>query len=405
MAPLLSRAVVGGAQRLYRWMNPPPAVHREDRRNESLFRSLKVEDIIVHTEDDARLTITRKRPRKPTGNHCPIFCLPGLCETRFVLDQALGNSVVDYLASAGFDVYVGELRGAGKSHEARARYEWTVDHYLRYDLPAIINRIREVSEHDEIIWVGHSMGGMLLYAWLIEAAMSGNAGVFDDRFVRAGVTIGSPVSFSQTTLFLWAMWHRWSGFRSLPYAPTGALAKMLALFPRLLESDLTSHFWNWRNIEPRNKILYLQEGLDDVAHGVLDDFAEFMFNGDFTSTDRRTNYRRNLYLVTKPMLVIGGTADRMAAQDTVETAHREISSTDKELRMFGREGYLLAADGTRLEMNDHCDYGHVDLTLGRTSKREVWPYMLAWIREHARDGAGSQREAAAAPAPIPIVRR
>ena len=376
--------LVRGIQTLYRKLSSPatPSLYPL-QRPDYIFKQLVVEDIPVHTEDDFLLTITNKHPRKRNPNLRPVFCLPGLAETRFVLDQALGNSFVDYLALNGFDVYMCELRGHGKSSSPRERFDWNIDTYLTYDIPAMLHTVREISGSDKVLWVGHSMGGMLLYAYLIEAALHKDSELFEEDVVAGGVTIGSPVDFSQLSLILPAMVYHLTWLSKAPYIPTDFLGNLLATLRFLLDTPVTNHLWNYRNIEKKNKILYLKDGVDDIAQGVMMDFAKFVLNGDFISSDGKLNYKQNLYLIQSPLLIIGGDGDLLASSATCQTVFENVSSKDKELRIFGTKGKLVAADGSTVEINDHVDYGHVDLTLGKHSKEEVWPYMLRWIRDHA----------------------
>ena len=37
---------------------------------------------------------------------------------------------------------------------------------MRYDVPAILDYVRRETGHDRVNWVGHSMGGMLMFAFL-----------------------------------------------------------------------------------------------------------------------------------------------------------------------------------------------------------------------------------------------
>ncbi len=378
------KKIVKGIQSVYKRISSPttPSLYPL-HKPEYIFKQISVEDIPVHTEDDFKLNITYKHPKNRNEDLIPVFCLPGLAETRFVLDQALGNSFVDYLALNGFNVFAGELRGHGKSSNIKERFDWNVDTFLRYDIPAMLNKIKEVSGKNEIIWVGHSMGGMLLYAYLIEAALHNESELFEEGLIRAGVTIGSPVSFDQLSLVLPALAYKFSPLSKLPYIPTAFLGNILATMHFVLDTPLTQNLWNYKNIEKRNKVLYLKDGIDDIAQGVMGDFIKYVLTGDFQSSDGKINYRENLYLIDTPMLIIGGTADILAPPETILTAFNEISSKDKELRIFGKQGMHIHANGEVVSVNDNIDYGHVDLTLGKYSKEEVWPYMLNWIRAHA----------------------
>jgi len=379
-----SKSVVSNIQEVYRKLNPAPSPFLYPaEKHDYLFRKIGKRSITVITEDDITLTLTNKHPRDKNPNLLPVLCLPGLAETRFVLDQALGNSFVDYLALNGFDVYMAELRGHGKSLHLKERYNWNVQTFLDYDIPAILNKVKEESGHDEVLWVGHSMGGMLLMAYLISAGLHKDDNLYNADMIRGGITIGSPVVFNQPSLIALSMIYKMSMIPRFPYLPTDLLSNLLSIFGFALESPLSYHFWNWKNMEQNNKILYLKDGIDNIAQGVLKDFVEYAMIGDFCSSDGKINYRENLFLINKAMLLIGGMKDAMAGPDGQQVIYDNISSDDKEMRLLGIRGYMMR-DSQRIKMKDKTDYGHVDLTLGKQSKDEVWPYMLNWLRKHAK---------------------
>ncbi len=376
--------LVSGIQKLYRKLNPspPPFFYPEDK-GEYVFKRISKRNITVYTEDDRAITITNKAPRHKSPGLYPVFCIPGLAETRFVLDQALGNSFVDYLALNGFDVYMIELRGHGRSRFTKERYDWNVQTFLKYDIPAALNRVLEESGHDKVMWVGHSMGGMLLLAYMIHAGLAVDSELFDPSLVRAGILVGSPIVFNQPSLIAMALLYRATALQRLPFIPTSVLANMLSVLGMVLDSPLTYHFWNYRNMEHKNKILYLKDGIDNISQGVMRDFAEYILKGDFSSSDGKINYRENLYLMKTALLIITGAADPLATPQSAEAIYDNISSTDKEMRIFGTKG-LMKRGGQSIKMKDRVDYGHVDLTLGINSKEDIWPYMLNWLRKRAK---------------------
>ena len=87
------------------------------------------------------------------------------------------------LNARGYDVYVFDIRGSGENarpgrHDRinrrlrqtpfreRGERSWNVDDLMRYDVPAILDYVQRETGHDRVNWVGHSMGGMLMFAFL-----------------------------------------------------------------------------------------------------------------------------------------------------------------------------------------------------------------------------------------------
>ena len=48
----------------------------------------------------------------------------------------------------------------------RGERAWTVDDLVRYDVPAILDYVEHETGHHRVNWVGHSLGGMLVFPYL-----------------------------------------------------------------------------------------------------------------------------------------------------------------------------------------------------------------------------------------------
>ena len=68
-----------------------------------------------------------------------------------------------YLARAGFDVWLPEMRGHGLSIRNDGYRDNRVADYARYDLPALASFIHEQCGQPAH-WIGHSLGGVVLAA-------------------------------------------------------------------------------------------------------------------------------------------------------------------------------------------------------------------------------------------------
>ncbi len=86
------------------------------------------------------------------------------------------------LIGRGLRVFLGELRGHGRSRRAGSPHTHALVDHLREDLPAILEAASARAGGDGVTLVGHSMGGVLGYGLL---AAPGH--------LRALVTLGAPV--------------------------------------------------------------------------------------------------------------------------------------------------------------------------------------------------------------------
>lgn len=84
-----------------------------------------------------------------------------------------------FLSERGHDVWVLELRGHGRSSKLWGKWlssafwpegnqgaTWSVVKYIEQDLPAAVDYVKSVTLAAKVHWVGHSMGGIILYSWL-----------------------------------------------------------------------------------------------------------------------------------------------------------------------------------------------------------------------------------------------
>ena len=76
--------------------------------------------------------------------------------------------------------------------------------------------------------------------------------------------------------------------------------------------------------------------------------------------------------VSTPTFFLAGQLDNMANVDAVKFAYRQVSSQDKDYRLFARIN------------NKQADYGHDDIIIGKHAREEVYPEILNWLKTHRR---------------------
>jgi len=135
---------------------------------------------------------------RATPRQHSVLLVPGCASNAQSFDLAPKASLSRHLAEAGYDTWVVEMRGIGLSrHTAPApklfawkdkdagsqlgsegaayatwkrwaleKMVWDMDTYVNEDLPVAIDYIKQVSRppSNKVVGIGHSMGGMILYA-------------------------------------------------------------------------------------------------------------------------------------------------------------------------------------------------------------------------------------------------
>ena len=291
----------------------------------------------------------------------PAILVSGYACNRHFIDFDDRYSLARFLARRGIDAWVLELRGHGTSEVAVGRRRgWTFDDLVHFDVPAALAHVRDRCAGRRAVWIGHSMGGMVVYA-----ALGLNPAVHD---ALAGVaTLASPMGFppvsSQTVRTLGQVFLTLPLPQRLPQSGVlVALWSVLRWSPGAAQVGM-----NPANIDMRAFSRALRLFMSNVPRAKLRQLAQWSLTGEFRSCDGTTDYRANLSRITVPMLIIAGAADRLASPEMVRFAFDHISSPQKRYREFGTRS------------GDSTDYGHVDLIFGRRAPEEVFPVIGEWI--------------------------
>jgi pimeloyl-ACP methyl ester carboxylesterase len=111
--------------------------------------------------------------------------------------------------------------------------------------------------------------------------------------------------------------------------------------------------------------------MSSISRGVLTQFDDWITNDAFRSADRTIDYRAGLPSLTLPVLVMGGSRDRLAPPECLRAQFEVVGSPDKTLIVLGPEN------------GDAMDYGHGDLIFGSGAPSEAYPRILRWLEARA----------------------
>lgn len=125
----------------------------------------------------------------------PVLMLHGAIENGRIFYSESGKGLAPYLAQNGFDVYVADLRGRGKSRPPINRdSSFGQTEAITEDIPAFIETIRRIRGQIPQHWVAHSWGGVLFSSVLA-------------RFPEYLKTVSSLTYFgSKRTIRVWNFW-------------------------------------------------------------------------------------------------------------------------------------------------------------------------------------------------------
>lgn len=319
---------------------------------------------LVPTADGGKVSLYRYRPDRSVPARPVILC-HGLGANRFNFDLGPEHSLARTLQQAGFDVWSLDLRGRGRSSEVRQkgpcgyRRPCFFDDYVSQDAPAAISYVREQTGAEQVHWVGHSMGGMVLYG-VLEGERASE--------IASGVAVASPgrvvppfrVPFRGTAR---------SALRLLPGLPQAFFARGLApVLVRLALARPVSLLLNPANVERKILLRALCFLASNVTRGEILQFLQWADGGDLRAIRDRFSYTEYLDAIERPLLFLAGVQDRLAPPELVREVYERVSSRRKRFLVLGRQ------NGQR------HDYGHGDLLLGKWCSEEVFPHILDWLR-------------------------
>ena len=319
------------------------------------------------TSDNWDLTLEHHSPRKNTvAKKYPVIICHGLVGNRNYFKIKEEESIVYRLISNGYDVWLLDLRGRKDAGTPSLffgdkKYDYSFDDYAIKDVDAAISYVLDKTKAEKVNWIGHSMGGMVVYTRL---------GTFKENRIANLVTLGSPFSFPNTTKYLKAMSSNFTFLlRVLPVIPSANLAHMESDYKIPLPNTPIRLFYYKENTEKEVEHALKSLSTNNESPNVLKQFAAGIETGEILSLDRNTSYTANLKNIKVPALLIAGRRDHLGTPMIVRYVYDNITSSDKTMFVAGR------ADGLAE------DYGHVDLVMGTNSDKDINIPITNWLNE------------------------
>ena len=346
------------------------------------------------TEDGWEISINRYTLEdKPAGGYkAAIILCHGFNINNKFWDLDKRSSLAKYLAGNDYDVWAPSLRGSGLSSkpilsELRGvvkfelenipkipekliktpfnitKFDWTIDDHIHKDMPAIINFVKKKSGFDKIYWIGHSMGGIIMFAYLETEGQNDIAGFIP---VSSMMVIPDPLN---------AHLERIANQKPLLTASlliNTTIASQLSNYTLgVVKSPIEELLMKRENMYDEVVFRFFRICIDDTSPGVVTQFSDSIKAGNMTSSDGSYNYTGNIGLIKVPILIMGGGDDGFVTKKVLRDSYDAVSSKDKSIAIFAKaQGYA-------------TNYGHCDLILGKDSEKEVYPVILNWLDRRA----------------------
>jgi pimeloyl-ACP methyl ester carboxylesterase len=303
------------------------------------------------TEDGLEISLVRYRAEKPAGR--PILLCHGISANDRNMDLDDSTSLARWLAAHGRETWTISLRGTGSSDGSSTT---TFDEFWEKDLPAAIHEIQRVADVDEVDYIGHSMGGMIVYAYLAEGG----------RGIHSAITLGSPTTFAFGMLRTPLVGGIGRVIAPSVPVPSGFGARVIApLAGAIADDPVQLLLYNPENTSSETWSRLLAYGTANIAGGVVKQLAG-LARDEFKSADGRTDFKADMSTIRTPILVVAAQLDRTAPTPAVKDGYRALG---------GPKWWMVVsrANGAKAE------YGHMDLVIGKRAKDEVWPHLLKFL--------------------------
>ncbi len=322
----------------------------------------------VTTDDGWKIMLHRRIPAAGPGE--PVFLCHGLGANRLNFQLPPGGALVDELLAAGYDCWCIDLRTCRSAvpPPGHSRLEPTVDDFLLKDLPAAVKYVLDRTGYPKLHWIGHSMGGMMMYAYELK---HGN------RQLASAVTLGAPPGFvdikHEKHSFLVAI---------LPFVHGWLSWLFLAISPWVAQRRPRSSLLpvNWDNMDPRLGPETMVHLLDLPTPAVGRQMDCWAGDGLWIMCDGTLDMTANLNKIQTPLFAIFAPSDPFIPRRRALAFFEALPNRDKRMLILSKaNGYS-------------ADYNHIDLAMATHGREEVYRPIVAWLREHPIARTPSQGE-------------
>ncbi|KAL2605718.1 hypothetical protein GLYMA_09G180200v4 [Glycine max] len=271
------------------------------------------------------------------------------------------------------DRFAANLEEFQKQLELMVKYDWDFDHYLEEDVPAAMEYIRAQCQprDGKLLAIGHSMGGILLYAMLSSCFMSGFDG--KDPGLASVVTLASSLDYtpSRSSLKLLLPLAEPTRVLNIPVIPVGPLMATvhpLASYPPYVLSWLNSQISAQDMMDQKLFEKLVLNNFGTVPSKLLLQLSSVFQKGGLRDRSGTFFYKDHLHKSNVPVLAIAGDRDLICPPEAVYETVKLIPDELVTYKVFGEPG------------GPH--YAHYDLVGGRLAADQLYPCITEFLIHH-----------------------
>ena len=289
----------------------------------------------------------------------PVLIVMATTNRGYILDLAPGNSFVEYLLKAGYDVFMLDW-AAPVPAEKNLRIE---DYVLDF-IPDCLRRIRKETGENDVSIAGYCFGGVLS---LLFTALAGKEGP------KNLVCFTTPIDFKQMKLF-----QNWSSqkhfdvdrlvdtYGNVPPEMIHSSFEMLRPASRAAaQVTLWDNIWN-------DEFVRGYRQLDRWGNDTLPLAGEY-----FRQTTKELMWGNKLF--TGELTIGGNRVDLGAIKQPI----LHVVAEHDHIVPYEAARHLIARVGSKDKTEVILKGGHVSLLAGPNAARRMWPKLDEWLGERS----------------------
>ncbi|XP_047330639.1 uncharacterized protein LOC124934190 isoform X1 [Impatiens glandulifera] len=268
------------------------------------------------------------------------------------------------------DRFFSTIEDFQKQLDLIVKYDWDFDCYLEEDVPTAMEYIRAHSQSKDgkLFAIGHSMGGILLYAMLSRFGSDGK-----DPKLAAVVTLASSLDYTSSSSSLKLLLPLVDPAQALnvPGIPLGAMlsaAYPLTSRPPFVLSWLNDLISAQDMMHPELLRKLVLNNFCTVPAKVILQLTTAFREGGLCDRSGKFFYNDHLSKSNVPVLALAGDRDLICPPKAVHETVKLIPEKLGSYKEFGE------ADGPH--------YAHYDLVGGRLAVEQVYPCIIEFLTRH-----------------------
>ncbi|MFK8019701.1 MAG: alpha/beta fold hydrolase [Pseudomonadales bacterium] len=269
----------------------------------------------------------------------PVFMVHGLAEDGHIFYSGRGKGLAPYLAAEGYDVYVADMRGSGKSWPSVSPKSTHGQHQaINEDIPALLRAIVRKRGPIPQIWISHGWGGVIT---------SSNFARYGD----AHAPVQAMVYFGSRRLVLDNGWRKNFALKVLWKTGLSLASRVTGYVPtRRFKIGTTNE--TRKNFSDALRWMFTEPWLDPE-----DEF-------DYQLSAKMRRFPASLYLACASDTVYG-------CPDDVRHFIAGLGEHNGQLIVLGKSGGSLQ------------DYGHIGMLSAVEAEADHFPALLDWLDTQA----------------------